>query len=1056
MTKSPAEQIADLKTAIAAQDGLRAMLGDAVVDTTIAALRRQMAELEAQVAAPPPAAGIGGGEQQRKQATVLLADVSGFTTLSEAMDAEDVSDMMNVLWQRIDAVIVEHGGLIDKHIGDAVMALWGAELSREDDPERAVLAALAMQADLVEFRDGYRVPLTMRIGVSTGPVLLGGVGTTGEFSAIGDAVNLTERLEHLAPVGGVLISHDTYRHVRGLFDVQPLSPVRVKGKSEPIQAYEVQRARPRASLWGMGTRGVEGIETRMVGRDAEMLALQNLYLDAVENTETHVVTIVGDAGVGKSRLLFEFEHWLEALPDPVRYFKGRAAPAMQHIPYGIIRDMFANRFDIRESDNAATVLAKFRAGMSGILEQDQADLVGHLVGFDFREAGSQVVGDLLGSPSFGRLATAYLTKYVQTAASEPTALMLEDIHWADKRSLDLIDHLSAEVPHTRLLIVCLARPGLFEWHPDWGQGETSVRLELAPLCEDDSRTLVDEILRQVNQVPDDLSDLVVRGAEGNPYYVEELIKMLVEDGVIVRGKDKADPWHVELNRLTSVRVPATLTGVLQARLDSLPHEEKEVLQRASVVGRLFWDAAVAALAIDEARPDQSAPVTVLLDALQGRELVFQRAQSAFEAANEYIFKHAILRDVTYETVLLKLRRTYHVQVARWLEANAGKRLGEYLSLIAGHYELAGEPVPAAAYRQRSGDELYRVCAYYDAIVAFERALALLPENEMGARAALLVRLGRAYRQISDYPLAAQHFADALALARDPLVGDVTIEVAGLNGLGWTAMGPGDYDEAARFLTQALARAREVDDREGLAEILCNLGEGAFRQGESAAAERYAQESLAIYRELGDRQGMAFALRVVGFSAYMRGEYEKTERHHRESQAIYREIGDRWGVGAGFTNLGETARMQGHYEEAARHYEASLQINREIGARRSIAVGLLNLGHAHVGMGQDQTAWASLREALREASPIGAMSIVVEALAAVSLLQARAGQPKRAAELLGLVQSHPACNKEVMMNVEPVLVVLREALPANELESVLARGALLDLETVVAGLVAGAG
>jgi class 3 adenylate cyclase len=264
--------IQQLEQAIAALEGQRGILGDAVVDAALAPMREKLAALQAQ-AVP--------SEQQRKQVTVLFADVSGFTAMSETLDAEEVTEIMNALWARLDAAITAQGGQIDKHIGDAVMALWGVESAREDDPERAIRAALAMQAEIRNFVETQQLASRqMRIGLNTGPVLLGEVGTTHEFTAMGDAVNLASRLEHAAPVGGVLISHATYRQVRGVFDVQAQAPLAVKGKAAPVQTYVVLQAKPRA--FRMGTRGVEGIETHMVGRDAELLTLQSAFADALD------------------------------------------------------------------------------------------------------------------------------------------------------------------------------------------------------------------------------------------------------------------------------------------------------------------------------------------------------------------------------------------------------------------------------------------------------------------------------------------------------------------------------------------------------------------------------------------------------------------------------------------------------------------------------------------------------------------------------------------------------------------------------------------------------
>jgi class 3 adenylate cyclase/tetratricopeptide (TPR) repeat protein len=1024
------EEHMQLEQAIAALEAQRATLGDLVVDASLAALREKLAALEA-----PPADG-----QERKQVTILFADIAGFTPLSETMDPEDLANTMNALWRRIDPAIIDHGGAIDKHTGDGVMALWGASGAREDDPERAIRAGLEMQTELAAFREARDLTLAMRVGIHTGPVLLGGVGTAGEFSAMGDAVNLASRLEGAAPVGGVLISHGTYRHVRGIFDVQAQEPVQVKGKAQPVRTYVVQRAKPRA--FRMATRGVEGIETRMVGRDAELLTLQNTFRDATEDAETRVVTVVGEAGVGKSRLLYEFENWLELLPERVTYFKGWPTPEMQAIPCGAMRDMFAARFEIRESDGAAAVLDKFRAGMEGLLPPERADLAGHLLGFDL--SASQAVQNLLGSPSFRDLATAYLVQYVRAVAAQPAVMLLEDVHWADDSSLDLLDRLATAIPEARLLVVCLARPELFERRPQWGEGRSAFsRLELRPLSRRSSRALVAEILQRVEQVPDELRDLVVEGAEGNPFYVEELIKMLLEDGVIQRGEER---WQVALERLADVRVPPTLTGVLQARLDSLPRDERTVLQRASVVGRVFWDGTVAALeAGDEERIGRE-ELGPLLDSARGRELVFRRERSAFEDAEEYLFKHAVLRDVTYETVLLKLRRVYHAQVAAWLEAHAGKRLAEYLSLIAGHHERAGDLVKAVDCLQRSGEELLRVSAYRDAIAAFERALALLPSDDEAGRAVLLVGLGSAHIRLDDYPLAITLLEEALGLARK--VDDVETQVAALGGLGDASMEQGALDAAVRHLKGGLALAREHHDRTGTALSMSHLGKLAALEGNPRAAETYGEESLAIYRELGDRRGVSRALDVLNWIAAYSGDHARAIEHNREALAIAREIGDRRQVARSLNSLCYAARHQGRLEAALHYVEESLSIARDLGLQTIYPLG--NLAAVQASSGQAEAAWRTWREAVNEAIAIGDAAAPPSFVGLASVWLAQAGQHERAAELVGLARDR-ALDVQAQIESEPALAVLRGELSADELEAAMARGRALDLDAVVAEL-----
>jgi class 3 adenylate cyclase len=771
-------ELAQLQNGIATLEAQRALLGDVVVDAAIGPMRRRMAELEAQ----------SQSTQQRKQATVLFADVSGFTALSETMDAEVVAGIMNDLWALVDAAITDHGGRIDKHIGDAVMALWGAEAAREDDPERAVRGALAMQAAIEEFcatapgaHGGAPLQLAMRIGVNTGPVLLGAVGTTGEFTAMGDAVNLASRLEHAAPAGGVLVSHDTYRHVRGIFDVAVQEPLTVKGKAEPVQTYLVQRAKPRS--FRMATRGVEGIETRMVGRDHELGMLREAYADAVESAETRVVTVIGEAGVGKSRLLYEFDNWIELRPEAVTYFKGRGTANTQNVPFSLFRDLFAFRFDILDSDSVATAFEKFKSGMAGYVEPDQAAIAGHWLGFDFM--ASEAVQRLLGATGFAETARAHLVRYFRGVLTEdPAVVLLEDLHWADDSSLDMVLHLAAALPAAPLLVVAVARPVFLERRPGWGEGEIAFqRVSLKPLSRRACRALVHEILQRVDDVPDSLRDLIVDATEGNPYFVEELVKMLIEQGVIERvtsyelritseeARDSSlvtqhsslDIWRVRTDRLEGLKVPPTLTGLLQARLDGLPRPEREALQRASVVGRLFWDDAVAEL-LETGRET----VEPTLEDVRRRELIFRREHSAFAHAGEYIFKHALLCDVAYETVLLKYRAEFHGKIARWLEENAGERSNEYLSLMAEHYAQAGDGLKAAIMLEKAGKEALYTGNFTAAQSMLERALTLreagnaLQDSEATWT---FIYLGRANFFLTDLVPAAEMLNRGLVAAR---------------------------------------------------------------------------------------------------------------------------------------------------------------------------------------------------------------------------------------------------------------------------------------------------
>jgi class 3 adenylate cyclase/tetratricopeptide (TPR) repeat protein len=1020
-----------LEQAIAALEAQRATLGDAVVDTALAPMREKLAALEAETQA---------ADQQRKQITVLFGDVSGFTAMSETMDAEDVTELMNALWERLDRAIAEYAGTIDKHIGDEVMALWGAETAREEDPEQAIRAALAMQAELAAFCDEQHLELALRIGINTGPVLLGQVGTIGEFTAMGDTVNTASRLEQAAPLGGTLVSHATYRHVRGIFDVRPLEPLKVKGKRDALQAYQVLGARPRA--FRRGTRGVEGVETRMVGREAELQQLRDALRRTIGSNKRQVVTITGEAGVGKSRLLYEFENWADLLPAELLLFKGRASWATQGMPYGLIRDLIAFRFEIKDSDAGALVRSKLVQGIvEGLGQEGQGEFkghfIGHLLGFDFRSSPHlQEVED--DARQLHDRALVYLTEYFRSMlARQPVCILLEDLHWADHSSLDLLDSLSLAMAGRPWLIVCAARPSLFERRPHWGEGQSfHTRLELRSLPEQDSRRLVEEILQKVEHVPDTLRELVVGRAEGNPFYVEELIKMLIEDGVIVKG---AERWHVETGRLTGVPVPPTLTGVLQARLDRLPPEERVAMQQASVVGRRFWDRAVVRIRGSEGGETDEEEVLDALSALRDREMVFQRRASAFAGTREYIFKHAILREVTYESVLKRVRRAYHGLIAEWLIAQSGERASEYTGLVADHLEAAGQTAEAITYLRRAGERAAEQFANAEAVDYFGRALTLAEVDDTPERVAMRYELLLGREQVFDllgsrksqlqdvtalkelaekldddqkraetalrqahYEMATGNYPASEAAAREAirlaqLALDPSSEATGRLRRGRALLALGESEAAQAQFEQGIHLAQKASLLRLEADCLRGLGSFQHVQGDYAKTREFYHKALDLHRESGDRRGESAALLDIGSTHYSQGNYVEASAHIGAACSLIAGMGDRHAEAVSLNTLGNITASLGDLSEARARYEQALRIHQQVGNRRGEGIVTNNLAFLQWELGDYHRAWDGLEQSLSISRAIGDRSGEGQVLSNLSFLCHLRGEDEGALE-----------------------------------------------------------
>lgn len=971
-----------LEQAIITLEAQRALLGDAVVNAALSPMREKLAALNALA---PDQSRASRETQQRKQVTVLFADVSGFTAMSELMDPEEVSATMNALWLRLDSAIIAYGGRIDKHIGDAVMALWGAPTAREDDPEQAIRAALAMLGELSTFSEtppwahsgptatDHPINLKMRIGINTGPALLGQVGITGEYTAMGDAVNLASRLEHAAPVGGILISHDTYRHVRGIFDVLPQAPLAVKGKAELVQTYVVRSVKPRA--FRVSTRGVEGIETRTIGREVEMRRLQSALHTAREGPKTHLVSIVAEAGTGKSRLIYEFGNWLDLLPEPITFFRGRAVLERATLPYALIRDMLSSRFGIRDSDRAVVVRDKLEQGIRELVTSDEAEatmyahFIGHLIGFDF--SGSPHLQGILGDARQIRdRAFHYMAETLaEITQRSPVVMFLEDIHWADDGSLDLIDQVMAEQPALPFVVIGATRPTLFEHRPTWGEGSMQhIRLDLQPLSDQASRQLVVEILRKAPQIPQGLQDLIVNRAEGSPFYVEELIKMLIEDGVIVTGEER---WNVRPERLATVRVPPTLTGILQARLDGLPPPERETLQQASVVGRVFWDNVVERILDPETpRAESATRVHERLGALSGKELIFPHETSAFDQANEYIFKHAILHDVTYESVLKRMRRTYHAQVAECLIELSGERAGEYAGRIGDHYEHAGEWALAAEWYGRAGRQAQDTYAPEVAINYYQKALRFWKDSGT-ASGTQAPRLFQIYEGLGDmfviqarYAESSETFRVMCSLAE--AAGDPVAQARAWCGLAMAQASEGDNRGALESASRGEAIARSAQARTELAKALLMKGRSAFRLGEAETALTLCEEMLALTTETADQLQMARSLNMLGSIHNIAGRYPQAEECYTRALTICQELSDRRQVMNLLNNLGVVAYARGDYQSAFERYQEALSIAREIGERDGEIVFLSNLGEVRLRLGEYQAAEADLRQVIEMA------------------------------------------------------------------------------------------
>ena len=813
-----------------------------------------------------------------------------------------------------------------------------------------------------------------------------------------------------------------------------------------MQTYVVRSVKPRA--FRIGARGVEGVETRTVGREGEMARLQAAYEDVADGHGLRAALVIGEAGIGKSRLLYDLRVWLELRSEKIRLVEGRARVGRQGTTLGLIRDMLARRFEIRDSDAAVEVDRKLRQGFGEALTPGDVDTVASWLGLGTTRREST------GTEHLAALGQAALVSWLRRVTSDmPTVILLEDLHWADRESLAVVWTIAEELVTNQLLVVGISRPGTDLDGPWFDEYPFAERIILDPLDRASSEALVHEVLQRVDHVPDSIVDLIVDRSDGNPFFVEEIVKMLRDNGVIIDADADAQPngddgcWSIVPDRLDPSDVPTTISGVLQARLDQLGADERAVLQHAAVMGRTFWDDAVAAMM---GRP---IPAHAIATAVQ-RELVYPREHSSFDGCQEYVFKHALLREVAYETVLLRDRAALHARAAEWLTARAGDRVDEYLDTIANHHRRAAQHAEAAGW-------LFRA-----ATAAFERGLVPVALDKLRAA------------------------TDEWALA------DLPVPVETLLLLGEVQRRRGDPDAAEQTLHAALDRI-DPDDHECRAEALYLLAEVAFdraseaaeiallqqaeqlvcgerslvrcriavglawwetRYGDLAKAEQHGRNALALADELQSDRMRWRTHGVLGPIAAMRDDLEEAERHALASVEIAHRLGDMGGEALSIGNLGVVRHLVGdatgsvrHYRDALAHYERDVEFRAVIGDRLGAIRSIFNRAQVLVRLGEDEQAATAIRDGLTRSfdSTLARHLLLGVEIEADRLLSI--GRIDDGLDLLAVIRDHPATQRGDWKEIDRILG--RVALTADVLDGRLGPDAPSDIETVARAILA---
>ena len=854
--------------------------------------------------------------EQRKVVTVVFADLSGSTTLGERLDPEELRRILAQYFSTLAGRIVRYEGTVDKYIGDAVMAVFGAPVSHEDDAERAINAALAMQAAMVglnaELERAHGVRLALRIGVNTGEVVAGMLAgdVQAAYTVVGDAVNTAQRIESAAPLGEVVVSAATRRLAIHSFEFEELEPVRLKGKADLVTPYRVVRRR---------YEEVAPDATPFVGREPELALLREAVVEAVMG-RGRVIEVTGEAGVGKSRLVGEFRAGLIASVDRLVI---RCASFETNTPYAAIADLFRGVFRLHTTDDEPTARQAIQAGAASLgaaADTMTLSLILDVLGYAERARID---------PETKRRMLVRVMRSLLQAQSEIATLVLvvEDLQWMDDASTQTFAELAGDVPNMPCLFVGTARPG---WSAPW----PTERIVLAPLSDADSRSLIEAIFE--SPVDDAFAATVLRRTGGNPFFVEEVARELLTTGLVSERSGM-----VSLRADARDAVPATIRELLEARIDRLDEGPREIIQLAAVSGRTFWFRVLQQLAPGR---DVAADLAVL-----ERESLVAVRSSAPELT--YTFRQALIQEVVYGMQLLTQRRTTHGAVARAVESLYAGRLEEFVDLLAYQYDLDDDEAQALVWLMRAAERARDLFANEEALRLYRLALkrATADDGPRGA-ATILERIGQVETLVGRYDAARASLEEAMRVAG---IGVVT-RARLLRRVGYVLERKGAYDEALATLDQARAALGERDAEEA-ARITLNIGQVRFWRGDYDDARASLASAVRAGEALGVGDIVATGLKLLGNVANNVGDIRDAEELYRRSKIAYERLDDLVGVADVRSNLGMIYRRMGRWDDSIGEYGASLSLRERIGHLRGIAASHNNLGEVYRSRGEPAEA-----------------------------------------------------------------------------------------------------
>jgi class 3 adenylate cyclase/tetratricopeptide (TPR) repeat protein len=802
--------------------------------------------------------------EERKIVSILFVDLVGFTATSERADPEDVRARLRPYHGRVKEEIERFGGTVEKFVGDAVMAAFGAPMAHEDDAERAVRAGLRILEAIDELNEAEPgLELSLRVAVNTGEavVALGARPAEGEGFVTGDVVNTAARLQEAAPVGTLVVGEKTFQTSKHTIEYEELEPISVKGKAEPLSVWLAKRPRGR-----VGVEVEQAVPAPFIGRDHELALLKDTYARTLRESSVQLLTLTGEPGVGKSRLVAELRSFVAEQPGPVVWRQGRCLPYGEGITFWALGEIVKAQAGVLESDSPEEASKKLVLAVQEVVTEASerewfAERIAPLVGATTAEAAGAVER----SQSF-----AAWRRFLEAIAwKAPLVLAFEDLHWADDAMLEFVEHVADWSTGMPLLIVCTARPELYEHRPGWGGGKrNSTTASLTPLTTDETARLIAALLARA-VLPVETQAALLERAGGNPLYAEEFVRMLSDRGILER-----DGSVIRVAAGAEIPVPETIQALIAARLDTLAPERKSLLHAAAVVGKVFWAGAVASVlgvadhAVEEA-----------LHELSMRELVRPVRTSSVLGEDEYSFWHVLVRDVAYGQIPRAARAAKHRAAAEWVERIAGERVTDHAELLAHHYGRALDLARAAGADTQGLEEQtkrFLVLAGERALQLnvgkaesyFKRALELLPPEDP-QRAKLLAKAAEAAALAGRYAEAEARYAEAItdlkAQGNHRAAGEALVK------LGAIVRDRGDAARARSLLTEAVKLLERGPPSPELVLAYTHLARyyHFLEPGEPVFA--WVEKAMATAKEIGSEGSAMRALVFRGFTRFELGD-----------------------------------------------------------------------------------------------------------------------------------------------------------------------------------------